>query len=55
MAQEFVRPYYRFPRITQSGSRMYSKVGVGLSQDTIERGGSSGDAGMWSEPRLRRM
>lgn len=55
MAEEFVRPYYRFPRITQAGPRMYSKFGVGFSQDAIERDGSSGDTDTWFEPRLRRM
>lgn len=34
---EFVRPYFGFPRISRAGSRMYSKLGEGSSQETIKR------------------
>lgn len=52
---EFVRPYFGFPRISRAGSRMYSKLGDGSSQETIKRGGPGGGAGMWFGPRLGRM
>lgn len=51
---EFVRPYFGFPRISRAGSRFYSKLGEG-SQETIKRGGPGGGAGMWFGPRLGRM
>lgn len=51
---EFVRPYFGFPRISRSGPRLYSKLGEG-SQETIKRGGPGGGAGMWFGPRLGRM
>lgn len=51
---EFVRPYFGFPRISRAGSRLYSKLGEG-SQETIKRGGPGGGAGMWFGPRLGRM
>lgn len=53
-ANEFVRPYFGFPRISRAGSRLYSKLGEG-SQETIKRGGPGGGAGMWFGPRLGRM
>lgn len=51
---DFVRPYFGFPRISRAGSRLYSKLGEG-SQETIKRGGPGGGAGMWFGPRLGRM
>ncbi|XP_031631688.1 cardio acceleratory peptide 2b-like [Contarinia nasturtii] len=51
---EYVRPYFGFPRISRSGGRFYSKLGEG-SQETIKRGGPGGAAGMWFGPRLGRM
>lgn len=50
---EYVRPYFGFPRISRAGPRLYSKLGEG-SQETIKRGGPGGSA-MWFGPRLGRM
>lgn len=41
---EFIRPYFGF---TRAGSRMYSNLDDGSSQETIKRSGPGGGAGTW--------
>lgn len=51
----FVRPYFGSPRISRASPKIYSKLGVGPSQETIKRSGPGIDAGMWFEQRKRRI
>lgn len=52
---EYVRPYFGFPRISRAGPRLYSKLGESSQETNVKRGGPGGGAGMWFGPRLGRM